>query len=154
MQASESVEFAWACGLFEGEGTIVVYDSKSSTRGKLALSSTDEDVIRRFAEIVKVGNVTSRGVQGTIAVKPSWIWNCSRRSEMVPFLERMLPLLGARRAAKAREVLALPHVVPNDEVFACGKCGGELTEGTYGKRYCVPCRKEYQRKYYLERIAS
>ena len=46
-------EQAWAAGIFEGEGTIVIFGPTKRQRS-LSVSMTDEDVIRRFAAVVGV----------------------------------------------------------------------------------------------------
>jgi hypothetical protein len=70
-------EIAWAAGLFEGEGTIShVWRRRESPDLQIALKMTDEDVVRRFDEIVDRGKVygpylpLSHGDRR----KPFWHW--------------------------------------------------------------------------------
>jgi hypothetical protein len=107
---------AWAAGLFEGEGCINygvgrVASGRPRTRRRLNLEMKDEDVVRRFADIVDAGTVrvsrrrnrVNREHHHTI-----YIWECGRWADTERILHAFLPYLGARRAAKARELLADP----------------------------------------------
>jgi hypothetical protein len=53
---------AWAAGLFEGEGTITIRKARLANREKsdtvdIQLSSVDEDVVRKFCDVVNRGAV-------------------------------------------------------------------------------------------------
>jgi hypothetical protein len=70
-------EIAWAAGLFEGEGTISQISRHRQTLDlQVAINMTDEDVLRRFDEIVGRGKVygpylpISHGDRR----KPFWRW--------------------------------------------------------------------------------
>jgi hypothetical protein len=97
-------EFAWAAGLFEGEGSITL-----APRPRLQMKMADEDVVRRFAEIIGVGKVY--GPYGPydyeppkrLQKKPTWMWVCEGRRASEA-LEALRPWLSARRLAQARRV--------------------------------------------------
>lgn len=124
---SDEIDFAWACGLFEGEGTITCRLDKNSRRNirRLSMNQTDLDVLQRFASIVG----------GKIAVEPTriagrrpiWRWQLTHWDEVEPMLRRMLPYLGIRRRAAAEALLSNPpsRRAPGgwkgSEV--CGRCG-------------------------------
>ena len=66
-------EIAWAGGLFEGEGCLGRYGNVFVMR----IHSTDEDVVRRFRDVVERGTVygpyENSGKDGSIR-KPFWAW--------------------------------------------------------------------------------
>jgi hypothetical protein len=100
-------EVAWAAGLFEGEGCIHLM-KRSSKNGKaaLTLSMADQDVVHRFSRILGVGNLRGPYTQAPGSHwKPMWTWEAGKRREVQSVLNRVLPFLGERRLAKAREVL-------------------------------------------------
>lgn len=71
----ESVELAWAAGLFEGEGSCFARKKDSGHHYiELSLASTDEDVLRRFHDAVGVGTV--HGPRKLPGRKPIWTWRC------------------------------------------------------------------------------
>lgn len=100
-----SHEFAWAAGLFEGEGSIYA-PNDHGVRGRiiaLQLQMKDEDVVRRFHSIVKVGSVNAW--QPKDRDYPMWKWKACARYDVESFLEVVWPWLGARRRAKAIQLL-------------------------------------------------
>jgi hypothetical protein len=53
MMPPSAEEIAWAAGLFEGEGTITHSDGQLYVR----LGNTDQEVIRRFADVFPFGTL-------------------------------------------------------------------------------------------------
>lgn len=110
----------WAAGLFEGEGSLTTKpapEAEPGTRGGWAmqLSSTDEDVVRRFASIVGCGTVygpyTNKGRHAQGRWRPYWKWACQARDQVYGLLAKLYPFLGSRRRARAAEAMAdLPPV--------------------------------------------
>jgi hypothetical protein len=97
-------EIAWAAGLFEGEGTISHISRRRETLDLLvALRMTDEDVVRRFDEIVGRGKVygpylpLSHGDRR----KPFWHWVALGDAGHVA-LDLIGAWLGTRRIVQAR----------------------------------------------------
>ncbi len=115
------LDFAWAVGLFEGEGCITVFDKRRYT--KLMLASTDEDVVRRFHRIVVIGNVSPR--QRRPPYKDYWRWETTGDGSAQRLLRRMLPYLGERRRARGLEVIAerQAFVAATRAVRPCPICG-------------------------------
>ena len=110
----DDLAFAWAAGLFEGEGSIVYGPRDGGVRRRLTLGMTDEDVIGRFYETVGVGHLNGpyeRFSNGK-PVKPMYNWAVNSWDDLEPLLRRMLPFLGARRGDKARMLLADPSPRP------------------------------------------
>lgn len=98
--------FSWAVGLFEGEGTICAVKSKSTTSMRIALGMADEDVVRRFHEIVGVGTVNGPYAGKKANHRPIWIWRLGRRDEQIDFINRIWPYLGERRRQQVIETAA------------------------------------------------
>lgn len=101
-------DFSWAVGLFEGEGCIHVGSRKrNETRHRLELNMTDADVVERFQKIVGVGVIDGPYPPRGTERKQRYTWRTYRQHEIKELLERMYPLLSARRRRKADEMFAL-----------------------------------------------
>lgn len=97
----------WLVGIFEGEGTISVIAPKKDThsaRVSCTVSMTDEDVIQKFRTLSGVGRMYGPYKHAGNR-KPYWQWHAHGRVAQ-RFLELVLPYLGQRRAARAREAIA------------------------------------------------
>ena len=97
-------EIAWAAGLFEGEGCITHFPRNSRSFDlQVALVMTDEDVVRRFDEIVGRGKVYGPYHSPSYGDrhKPFWRWTAKGDAG-----HDVLDLLGAwlspRRLTRAR----------------------------------------------------
>ena len=97
-------EIAWAAGLFEGEGTITHVSRRRDTFDLVVgLKMTDEDIVRRFDEIVDRGKVygpylpPSHGDRR----KPFWYWVAFGDAGH-DVLDLIGAWLGTRRIAQAR----------------------------------------------------
>lgn len=107
----DRAEVAWAAGLFEGEGCFTMTDhagaSRRLTQGRIELAMTDEDDVRRFHAVMGFGAVDgplqrpSRGSR-----KPYWRWRAWTFETIQATVAMFWPWLGARRRARAREVLS------------------------------------------------
>lgn len=101
------MNLAWAAGLFEGEGTIylqrVNYRDKAYVYPRVALSMTDEDVVRAFCDAVGRGRVHGPYRQKG-ARKNIWQWSAFNNDACL-VLDDLLPWLGNRRRAKAMQVV-------------------------------------------------
>jgi hypothetical protein len=97
--------FEWAVGLFEGEGCISMRRPNGARYEyvRLTLGSVDFDVVNRFHRVVKVGRIYERPANANRQL--CYIWHCQRMEEAQELIEKMYPLLGNRRRAKAREAL-------------------------------------------------
>ena len=105
---------SWAVGIFEGEGCINIHRRNNHPneltelgrmRVTLSMQMNDEDIVRRFHEVVGVGNVFHRKPRGKYS--EGWQWYTGKKKHVKQVLEEFLPLLGARRSAKALEAIAL-----------------------------------------------
>jgi hypothetical protein len=94
----------WAAGLFEGEGCITTNGSRTYRCPRLALTMSDEDVVRRFAEVVGLPYYIPHK-SNTPNRKPCWTWRTAKRVEVIRILSALLPYFGNRRAYKALTIL-------------------------------------------------
>lgn len=100
-------EIAWAAGLFEGEGSIELWRvSQHRSYPRIALASTDEDVVRKWNRIVGGGKVLGPYTRAKHPEhKPMWrATRVGKSAEAV--LALFAPHLGERRIARMNEVLA------------------------------------------------
>jgi hypothetical protein len=110
-------EIAWAAGLFEGEGSMVIRPTKAEKVQQrfpyvvISLGMCDQDVVERFAELMGYGRVHHypRSIANP-KHKDIWYWQVARRSDCKRIVEMFLPYLGERRSARAREILAAASV--------------------------------------------
>ena len=98
----DAEELLWAAGLFEGEGCITI----SGKYARLKLNSTDEDVVRRFHRAIGFGQVRVEDAQIKHGYKRQWEWYMAAQAEVQLVLMELIPYLGARRRARAHEVLS------------------------------------------------
>jgi hypothetical protein len=121
-----TIDIAWAAGLFEGEGAICTAQKfkailnedgqrrKSGLRWWMVIHSTDHDVLHRFHKIIGVGRMygpylDKRGDH----YKPQLRWATTTLADAQSAARLLLPYLGERRAAKARECLEAVYVRRN-----------------------------------------
>jgi hypothetical protein len=104
--------YAWAAGILEGEGCFSIHrrkDRSNTLNTAIHCEMTDEDIIRRLHAVFKVGTVNARknmsGRKDTRARKATWIWSAQKKADVLEVILRVLPYLGERRAAKAKELM-------------------------------------------------
>jgi hypothetical protein len=102
-------EIAWAAGLFEGEGTMVVARGKYAV---MALQMRDRDVVERWALVVGCGQKVRCEKRAVRNPAHSDIYRCeiAKRVDVRRVLTMFLPYLGERRAERARQVLAVASI--------------------------------------------
>jgi hypothetical protein len=108
--AATDYEIAWAAGLFEGEGSIILearkierHHTRQYKTVRLSLNSTDKDVVAHFHEMLG----------GTMRLQPQkpprkdqWKWVLYGYEPAKALFMRFEPWLGMRRTQRFREVLA------------------------------------------------
>lgn len=97
--------FAWAVGLLEGEG----YFGYTERHGAhISCASTDEDVVRRLAEVLGFGRVYGPYVkpQGRKLV---WEWHVYKPIDATILLQQLLPHMCNRRQEQIRKTLNFPR---------------------------------------------
>lgn len=160
-------QVAWAAGLFEGEGCWNVYvHPGGKTRMQARLGMTDRDVVERFAAVVGCGSVYLNDCEANQRKgwKPLHTWAVYEAEKVREVIALLLPYMGARRTAKAREVLdAGAHIRPHNyrkthcpnghelvgdnlilEPYTRANKAGEVRE--FVARRCKTCRREKERE--------
>lgn len=95
-------ERAWLAGLLEGEGCFTT-TGKARAYGAVYLVSTDKDVVERAASLMDC-NVHKLKHTSVVSVKSQYRAVVQGR-KAGRVIEAVLPWLGARRAARAQEIL-------------------------------------------------
>jgi hypothetical protein len=98
--------WAWVAGLIEGEGWIGPSPQAKRRSAVIGASSTDRDVLDRLHDLTGVGSIYTLKLQKPTH-KQGWQWSVSNRRDVHDVLEQILPLLGSRRAERARHVLTV-----------------------------------------------
>lgn len=102
-----SADLAYAAGLFEGEGSLHVQHRSDNSRSPIAvmkISMTDEDVVRKFHEIVGVGSVGGPWAdKRSESYKPIWRWT-TYGSKAKALCGQLWPWLGQRRRERITQV--------------------------------------------------
>ena len=94
-------DIAWAAGLFEGEGCFTVNGGRGHGRAQVAM--TDEDVIRRFADIMGWYQISSRINRPN--TRRAWRVEVSTFEGFQATVAMFWPWLGQRRRARAKQIL-------------------------------------------------
>ena len=109
----EETAYAWAAGVLEGEGCFSIHrrnDRSNTLNTAIHCEMTDEDVVVRLRDIFEVGSVNIRanvsGRNDHRRRKATWIWSAQSKRDVLEVILRVLPYLGERRKAKAKELLA------------------------------------------------
>jgi len=158
--------WAWAAGLFEGEGHIDHrrYKEGHPAYGKfqrgLVLGMCDEDPVRLFHEIVGAGRIR---IQQPPEAHSNWRtqyrWKCTSWPDTERILMRLLPMLGERRGAAARALLANPAQpmgawLKKDHCKHGHPLSGDNVYEWRGKRFCRTCHRIRQAGYQRAKRAS
>lgn len=101
-------DVAWAAGLFEGEGTIVITTATRSghPRVGIAVASTDLDVLERFQQVIGFGGIHKKTTKVQAHHKQQYQWGCGTNKETVRILTMLHPWLCTRRAERADQAMA------------------------------------------------
>jgi len=106
-EVEQAAEIAWAGGLFEGEGTIVLTQRRThpSKQAHVQVRMADADSLLRYTQALGLPEPKPLQYRRLLHHKQLWYSSVSGRGEAVRVLTLLYPYLGARRRAKAREVL-------------------------------------------------
>lgn len=99
MNELTDVQVAWLAGLYEGEGSCNITTGRAI---RVEISMTDQDIISRVVDLTGLGKVTVAPIRGEY--KQVYRWGIGA-ANAVEFLEAILPWLGERRAARARDAV-------------------------------------------------
>lgn len=107
-----SLDIAWAAGLFEGEGSVFL---APGGKARMSLNMTDEDVVKKFHSVVGCGQFRGPYARGIHKVR--WDWTLSKHGDIERLYDKFKPYLGVRRSKRFREVLRvarknLPVFIP------------------------------------------
>ncbi|HVS85645.1 MAG TPA: LAGLIDADG family homing endonuclease [Gaiellaceae bacterium] len=131
------VELAWAAGLFEGEGHFTVRQRGPRWRAllEIGVTSTDRDVIERFAAIVGTGNVRERDRLARPHWKRQFYWTTSGHAAH-RVADMLLPMLSERRRARHAEIAAIV-AASQPQPRACEQCDAIFTPSRFSRqRFC------------------
>lgn len=125
-------ECAWISGLFEGEGCISWTTAHRKNRNihrqcTLSIHMTDEDVLRKFHSIVKVGNFYGPYASRKPHHKIRWMWAVQNFKDCEYVMHLMLPWLCTRRKARWQQLIDLEkNERPNGKIVPFGKGVGNI----------------------------
>lgn len=161
---ASSEEWAWAAGLFEGEGCIMTgprRNAKGTGLGRfnnvMIVRMTDRDVLEKFLKIVGVGYL--RDCKPTRSwkphYKPAFEWRVTGYSNLLMLARQFNPWFGARRSAKLQQLIQNRPLFPKGIRKSRCKRGHPLSgpdaqvrdkiikngKYTYRQRTCSVCEK-------------
>lgn len=105
---NENCKYAWAAGIIDGEGSLVLFtNEKKKDKVFLAISvyMTDYDIICRLKEVFPNSNITGPYKRNNPNHKDQYLWKISNQAGMMDCIKRILPYLGERRTKQAHMVL-------------------------------------------------
>lgn len=155
----EACGIEWAAGIIEGEGSIGFHRDPSRIGGRgtsVSVKMTDEDVVRRLFVVLGVGNVNGPYQSSYPGAKPIWQWAVYAKDDVTNVLDRLLPFLGARRKAKAVEILEFVKTQTKKPIEFCKHGHAYTPENTYrwvgrGRRSCKACQRTATLKWQAKR---
>jgi hypothetical protein len=147
-------QLAWAAGLYEGEGSVGAYLYKNrptllTPQVRMRLSSTDEDVARRFYEIVGVGYFYGPLKVQQGRYKDRWDWVSGKWVEAQYVAGLFWPWLGGRRKEQFVKALRAHHQAYVDDDSYRLRYRKTLAFQWFGKRMIELTedeRKDYRRR--------
>lgn len=102
----EELDIAWAAGILEGEGCFGLNKVKNCSYKQITIrcKMTDNDIILRLQSIF--GGYVRPKKPNKETNKPLWEWSLYKQADVEAVIFKILPYLGIRRSAKAKELLA------------------------------------------------
>lgn len=139
---SESDLF-WVAGLLDGEGSFTLGAEGSGSNRlrqiRITCAMTDLDTLQRLEKLLG-GHIskTPRIDKRYNNPKPLWVWNITKRAEVVPILEELHPLMSIRRQNQIAKLLR--YADTNKPIYGVQRHG---TKNMYTHRgcRCDDCRK-------------
>mgnify|MGYP001562412677 CR=1 FL=1 len=94
----------WLAGIVEGEGSFFIRKTLRGRYPTIAVSMSDEDVIRKLAAMTGVGTISE-----TAPIekhhKTQWRWQVAKTVDVIDLMKRLQPLMGKRRRKRIDEIL-------------------------------------------------
>jgi LAGLIDADG-like domain len=157
-QNLDAEERAWAAGLFEGEGSIALRRNRTVL---LSLGMTDRDVVERFRAVLGTGQISSQPPGRNRRTKTLWRVDVGDVAEVMRIIDLFYPYLGARRRARADEVLEVlrARIEAATQERACPNCGlrfrPPFTPNAKVTKYCSRlCERRYHWRLRWERARA
>lgn len=134
------LEIAWLAGLYEGEATFGYAGTRrSGARAiRITLAMTDKDIVARAYELVGSGCFNpeyTRTSNKFPDAKPVYEFSMAHQEDCRQFMLALLPLMGERRGARFKELIA--HIEDHPNLFNRGE-GGAHGGGRRARKGC-PC---------------
>jgi hypothetical protein len=147
-------KLAWAAGLFEGEGSFVA--NRLPVGPSATLSMADEDIVRRFAQVIGGGSVYCCPPRRP-GWKPLFKWAISGHHRVQAVVAMLWPWLSPRRRAQAKKALLAARQSRGHQKWRKECIHGHpfTPENTYvdprGARRCRTCKREWMQEHYRRR---
>lgn len=127
-------DIAWVAGLLEGEGSFLTATKKPRSI-RIQMCMTDEDVVRRAADILNAGvtgpYTSKQLLKSGSTRKPFWTLNVHGR-HAAAWMMTIYTLMGQRRKQRIEEILSTWKTLrgtgrkaechPSEKHYAKGKC--------------------------------
>ncbi len=118
-------QIEWMAGFLEGEGTFNKTTPSSQSMGfgsiRVAVSSTDKDVVLKLANLLGFGSLhvfePYKSVSGYANRLKQYRWECSGVNA-AGLMMTLLPLMGERRTARIKELLAFWRSTKRSKLYA------------------------------------
>lgn len=146
-QDLDAEDVAWACGLFEGEGSLSV---RAGDKVSLSLSTTDLDVLERFRAIIGAGSLSSQAPGRNGRNKRLWRVVVHEASDIFRIVALFYDRLGDRRRQRADHVLAILEQRIAEATFerSCPNCGGVFRPPfTSNAKATIYCSRRCERRH-------
>lgn len=98
------IDYGYVAGIVDADGCITVWPRPSgkSTRIKLRVQVTDEDIPQRLQKFTKAGNVVRQEQHG-LGTKPTFTWQVDKLKDTRRILAAIYPYMSARRQQKIED---------------------------------------------------
>ena len=104
--------WSWVAGIYEGEGSITVNNTKTSKNLQLSVSSTDRDVIEKLYKTTGVGNIQGPYIRKHAnllkqpkEIKPMYRWAVYKKDDILHVCKGILPEMCGRRQAQIETII-------------------------------------------------
>jgi hypothetical protein len=144
-------DIAWACGLFEGEGSVFLNPRKHAFA---CITMTDPEPVRAFHQIIGFGSLDGPfpPPKSHPTWKKKWRWRSGDRRNIERLLELFKSRLSPRRLKQFETVLRdckVKNRLPTSPECGAGTYSGYARHRERKEAPCEPCRVAF-RKYMKE----
>jgi hypothetical protein len=144
-----SDNLAWLTGFLEGEGAFNRESGREKRRVRIAVTSTDRDVVEHLARIVPGSrfNGPYAPSAGSLGNKPTYRWVLAIRPLVIELAKQLRPLMCERRQGQIDALLA--HAAAHPALRARGAPASHGTRIRYARgcdcEACHEAANAYQR---------